>query len=299
MAAPAAAPTADAIHHDLGSYPCTAVLLNGIACPVEMHPCGEPTVQVRFEGSARRKAELRVRGRGPGSVLSIEDTSPGEGITVSNLRSGNVVVGNMSVSADSTSSVSVSSGGCSIQMAGGRVKINGVDVTEQMRNGGGVAIGASDKAAEQPARLVLRVPLGMALSLNDMRADATIGDVGGNLSVYSSGVSRVAAGKVRGLEVTIAGSGRVEVAEVAGGPCQAHISGSGRVRVRRGNVGKAVASITGSGNVRYDVTAEEADLSITGSGEIDLFRATKRLRKRKTGSGAITVGSMAAGCERI
>lgn len=289
--APQAPPAPNALVHDLGTHGCTAVLLNGIACLVEVTTWDKPTVQVTFEGSDRRKAELRVRGRGPGSVLSIEDTSVGHGITVSNLRGGNVVVGNMSVSADSNSSISVSGNGCSINMSGGRITVNGVDMTDKMQGGASVS-------QEPPARLLVRVPVGMALSLEDMRGETTIGDVCGNLTVYSAGMSHLHAGKVRGLEVTIAGSSRVEVAHVDG-PCQVTISGSGRVRCRGGRTSKLYASISGSGHVRFDGTATEADLSITGSGEIDVFRVVERLRKRKTGSGAITVGSTGPNVERF
>ena len=292
---PPAAPTATgATTHSLGSHACSAVLLNGIACPVEVSVWDQSLVDVTFEGSDRRKGELRVRGRGHGSVLSISDESPGSGISVSNVHVGNgmrqVVVGNMSVSADAGSSISLSSNGHSIQVSGGRIKVDGVDVTP---NAGGKAV-----PTEPPARLLLRVPVGMSLSLEDMRADVTVGDTEGSLSVYCAGSSKVSAGKVSDLEVTIAGSGRVDTA-IATGTVQAHISGSGRVRCRGGTAKKLHADITGSGSVRYDGTAEVADLSVTGSGEIDVFRVVKRLRRRRTGSGRITVGSTAPDVENL
>lgn len=138
-------------------------------------------------------------------------------------------------------------------------------------------------------------------------ADIRVGDISGvaDISVSGSGdvevgtVERVSLtvrgsgdvnlGNVRdGLDVSIAGRGDVDVGTV-NGPVEISIAGSGRVDMEEGYASAFDVSISGSGNVNFQGTAVNPDISIAGSGNVYIEQYEGRLNH--SGMGDVNIGS--------
>ncbi len=70
-------------------------------------------------------------------------------------------------------------------------------------------------------------------------------------------------------ELTISGSGDVELENVSGEEFDLQISGSGDVELTEMNTQELYVSVSGSGDVRADGTARNLEIGISGSGDID------------------------------
>lgn len=127
------------------------------------------------------------------------------------------------------------------------------------------------------------------------------------LAVAGSG--RMTADKLgRDGNISIAGSGRLEVADTVGGRLRISIAGSGRLAID-GKVDKLELSIAGSGSCDGEgLAAEEAAVHITGSGDA-IFACDGEVSAHLMGSGDVivrgsarcTVKAMGSGtvtCER-
>jgi hypothetical protein len=101
----------------------------------------------------------------------------------------------------------------------------------------------------------------------------------------STGI-RVVVGVPELGEVSLAGSGDMEISGLEAEGFSAAIAGSGTISAR-GTVESLVANVTGSGDIRlFELEARSAEALITGSGDIEV-RATESLDASVTGSGDI------------
>ncbi|MFZ4603900.1 MAG: GIN domain-containing protein [Caulobacterales bacterium] len=139
--------------------------------------------------------------------------------------------------------------------------------------------------------------------------DAVIGDVKGRLEINSAGSGDVVAGAAQSANVSLAGSGQIELgtitqgleASIAGsgstraksvtGPLSASIAGSGDVDVDGGAVSDASVSIAGSGDVSIEAPVVNLRASIMGSGDIDVAAVSGALERTVMGSGSVNVGA--------
>lgn len=67
-------------------------------------------------------------------------------------------------------------------------------------------------------------------------------------------------------DISLTGSGDVEVDKAEGASLEAELTGSGNLKVGAAKVGTLDAEITGSGDLSMGGTAETAEVSVTGSG---------------------------------
>lgn len=87
-------------------------------------------------------------------------------------------------------------------------------------------------------------------------------------------------------DISLSGSGNIEVTDLDGGDFSVSISGSGDVRAS-GKVDEVDISVSGSGDIdARDLEAVDAYVRVSGSGDVDVF-ASGELTARVSGSGDI------------
>ncbi len=87
-------------------------------------------------------------------------------------------------------------------------------------------------------------------------------------------------------DVSLSGSGDIDVTNLSGGDFSLSISGSGDITAE-GKVDQLSISVAGSGDVdARDLEAQDADVHISGSGDVTVF-ASRYLDARVSGSGDI------------
>ncbi len=247
----------------------------GLICDVTIEPWDGDGIETRLVASERRAAAITMALSGRTLVIS----DKWEGTTIS-MGSTTVVTrgrggGSVSIHASGGSTVS------NINVGGGRIMVNGRDITS--------AVDAAAGSAEPPARLTVRMPRGKAIALEGMIGRTDIGDVQGPLDIQATASGDVKCGLVTSARIAILGSSDVEIAGVVGGPLSVQVQGSGDVEIGGGVVGDLDVSIMGSGDVTFDGNAERARLSIMGSGDIRVARVVGSLSKSALGSGKIKV----------
>ena len=95
------------------------------------------------------------------------------------------------------------------------------------------------------------------------------------------------------LNVHIAGSGDVRIADVICNTVKASIAGSGDLKLKKVVAGSATLSIAGSGDVNaHFVKCGSVNASIAGSGDITLSGTVGALKKSVAGSGDFHLGSL-------
>ena len=87
-------------------------------------------------------------------------------------------------------------------------------------------------------------------------------------------------------DVSLSGSGDIEIRDLDGGDFSVSVSGSGNIRAD-GKVDELEISVSGSGDIdARDLEAVDAYVTVSGSGDVDVF-ATGELSARVSGSGDI------------
>lgn len=132
------------------------------------------------------------------------------------------------------------------------------------------------------------VPKGADVNVNDLVGDATIGDTYGHLR-FEAAASRAKIGKVGKAEVSLAGSGKIDVAAV-NGPLSLDIAGSGKVNIGPVN-GPVKASIAGAGTAAIGNISGGLNLDIAGSGDITAASVNGRVSVDIAGSGSVKIAT--------
>ncbi|UOG75307.1 DUF2807 domain-containing protein [Hymenobacter tibetensis] len=126
------------------------------------------------------------------------------------------------------------------------------------------------------------------------------------LTVSGSGKMKAAAGlKAQDLDLTVSGSGNMELAQVQADDLETTISGSGDISINGGSVPRQDIRISGSGGVQAPkMRTENCKVHISGSGNCRV-QATETLQASIAGSGNVyvtggaKVSSSTAGSGRV
>lgn len=163
-----------------------------------------------------------------------------------------------------------------------------LDRLEIRKDGNTLRIGRKDGewnwGGDKGAKIVVTLPALASADIagsGDMSIDAAKGDFSG--SVAGSGnmtLANLAGGKA---DLSIAGSGDINVGGGTATALDVSIAGSGNVGAAGLKAGSADISIAGSGNVRAQVSGD-ADISLVGSGDVELTGGAK-CSVSKMGSG--------------
>jgi hypothetical protein len=195
--------------------------------------------------------------------------------------------------------VNVTNGGnIKVDVAGTRERIKNVEVHS---SGNGVLIEGQntgtvwdwknwfnfDYSRSKPDQLVVKVsvPRGTAISVDDMVGKATIGDTMGPIK-YEASATQTKIGKVSTADISLAGTGRIDIAAVAG-ELKLDIAGSGKVNV--GPTKAVKADIAGAGDTALGPIAGPLSVDIAGSGDISTSRVNGPVKVSIAGSGSVKI----------
>lgn len=145
---------------------------------------------------------------------------------------------------------------------------------------------SSDYESE-PNDLIIKVtvPRGTPVHVSDLVGDATIGDTQGELH-FEAAATKARIGRVGPADVSVAGSGRLEIAQVSG-PLHLEVGGSGKVKV--GSTQSVHADIGGAGTVDLGAIAGGLSLDIAGSGDVTAARVNGPTHVDIAGSGSVKI----------
>lgn len=203
--------------------------------------------------------------------------------------------------------------------------VSGCDMNISIDGEEGVPLAELDTSGEAPTKLVLAGPDEVVVSeggsldiavegdtqaaelvrftlkdgtLGVMREKGKWGNVGKAMvrvtmpaleSVVIAGSGKVTAEKIEGdADITIAGSGSLDVTEVAAGKVDVTVAGSGSLEAK-GSAESLDLNILGSGKADMNgLTAERADINIAGSGDA-AFASDGKVEANIMGSGTVRV----------
>lgn len=134
----------------------------------------------------------------------------------------------------------------------------------------------------------ITLPNQAEVSIDGCQGNIDISSILSYLYAHIGGSGTVRAEETHKLNVSISGSGDLEVKK-ASGDVKLKISGRGGAKIHEGEVDDLDVSISGHGNVNAAVTAKDADLSVSGMGSILVNAVTGHVRRRITGMGSINV----------
>ncbi|MDD2785812.1 MAG: DUF2807 domain-containing protein [Patescibacteria group bacterium] len=169
------------------------------------------------------------------------------------------------------------------------VSVSGSVVGSLTIASGNVTVVSGSVSADNLATIMVKVPRGTGLTLDDTYGSATIGDVDGSLNVSTKCGGKINCGRMRGATIEIFGDTDVHISEI-NGPLKAQIMGSGDIRVMSGTVTTLNVQVMGTGDFRFGGVADTAMLSVLGSGDINVFRVKAKVIKQCLGSGDIKIG---------
>jgi hypothetical protein len=121
--------------------------------------------------------------------------------------------------------------------------------------------------------------------VNDFVGNAVIGDTMGPLR-FEATATQSKIGKVASANISLAGTGRIDVAAV-NGPLRLDIAGSGKVTV--GPSQSVKAEIAGAGDTALGPIAQGLDVEIAGSGDISTPRVNGPVKVDIAGSGSVNI----------
>lgn len=247
------------------------------ACEVTINGVGDEVLTVDVEGDDADDIKVTCNG----GTLTIKHESSG---------SGNITIGNISMSGGTTFVQGVSGNFSGTVISGNNIYMSG--------NGGSVFINGKridlNESGEDytPTKISVYVPnnittnLDVAISGNgSLRSQVYLEEA----FINSQGHTKVelSAGSI---QAQVSGSGDLN-ANIYGGDLNVSISGSADVRVN-GNMSKAAVQVSGSGDVYTCGTCQGGySASVSGSGDIrHQGHVLGRVRKSVAGTGSVRVG---------
>lgn len=131
----------------------------------------------------------------------------------------------------------------------------------------------------------LVVPKGTDIDVEDLVGDATVGDTDGDLR-FEAAVSDATIGKVRQAHVSMAGSGKIVMSDVAG-DLHLEIAGSGKIKAA--SAASVKADVAGSGTAELGPIAGGLNLDIAGSGDFSAQRVNGPVHVDIVGAGSVRI----------
>ena len=129
------------------------------------------------------------------------------------------------------------------------------------------------------------VPKGTPVKISDMVGNTYIGDTYGPVSLDTVAADATI-GKVSQANVSLGGSGKIAIADVAG-ELKLEIAGSGHIT--SGHAGSVHADIAGSGDAQLGTISGGVNIDIAGSGDFTAARVNGPVRVDIAGSGNVKI----------
>jgi hypothetical protein len=136
--------------------------------------------------------------------------------------------------------------------------------------------------------VVLRIPEGMPLKIDDFSGTVIIGDLNGDLILRSAGKLIGRVGDTLSAEIGLNGvDSELELGDVAGA-LSIGINGDGEVSAR--SAGNTTIGINGAGAIDIARIEGSVHVAINGAGSVDVDEATGKVTVAINGSGTVNVG---------
>jgi hypothetical protein len=177
--------------------------------------------------------------------------------------------------------------GLEVSADGGVLRIKGHHVSSVWDWRDWFNFSGDNKIDPRKLQIRLTVPVGTALSVDGQIGDAVIGDTQAPLR-FEAVTSNVRIGRVGEAKLSLAGSGKIEAAEIDG-PLVLNIAGSGKVHVARSKSVKA--DIAGAGDAQFGTVDGGLKLSIAGSGDVAADSINGPLHVSIAGSGSVKIAN--------
>jgi len=129
------------------------------------------------------------------------------------------------------------------------------------------------------------VPKGTSVSIDDLIGNAAVGDTYGPVRLESV-ASDSTIGKVSEAHVSLGGSGKIAIADVAG-ELKLEIAGSGHITA--GHAASVHADIAGSGDAQLGTISNGLHIDIAGSGDFTAARVNGPVHIDIAGSGNVKI----------
>jgi hypothetical protein len=133
----------------------------------------------------------------------------------------------------------------------------------------------------------ITLPRGSEVKVDDLIGDAEIGDTMGPLH-FSAVSTNSTIGRVSDAHISLAGSGRVALGDVAG-DLQVETAGAGKIIT--GNAKSVRADVAGSGAIETGAINGSLSLDIAGSGDFSAQRVSGPTRIDIAGSGSVRIAN--------
>jgi len=144
-----------------------------------------------------------------------------------------------------------------------------------------------DESKPQNLIVKLSVPKGADIDIDGLVGDAAVGDTMGPLKLEAA-ATNAKIGRVGKAKLSFAGSGKIDIVEVAG-PLDLDVAGSGKVHV--GKSGHVRADIAGAGDASFDRIDGGLKLDIAGSGDVAAGSVNGPVKIEIAGSGSVKIAN--------
>jgi hypothetical protein len=176
--------------------------------------------------------------------------------------------------------------GLQVSSDGGKLTIEGSSSNDVWDWRNWFNFSVRDRSSPKNLWIKVSVPRGADVDVEDLVGDASIADTQGHLR-FEAAVTNAKIGHVGKAEISLAGSGRIEVAQVDG-PLHLDIAGSGRINVGPVN-GLIKADIAGAGDSNIGAINGGASIDIAGSGDFTAASIKGPLKIDIAGSGSVKI----------
>jgi len=177
--------------------------------------------------------------------------------------------------------------GLEVSADGGVLRIKGHHVSSVWDWRDWFNFSGDNKIDPRKLQVRLTVPVGTALWVDGQIGDAVIGDTQAPLR-FEAVTSNVRIGRVGEAKLSLAGSGKIDAAEIAG-PLKLAIAGSGKVHIAKCKSVKA--DIAGAGDAQFGTIDGGLHLSIAGSGDVAADSINGPLHVSIAGSGSVKIAN--------
>jgi hypothetical protein len=143
----------------------------------------------------------------------------------------------------------------------------------------------SDNTSSGSLSVKLMVPKGTNVSVDELIGDAKIGDTMAPIQ-FSAVSTNSTIGRVGEAHISLAGSGKVTVGDVAG---DLHAESAGAGQIKTGSVRNVHADLAGSGGLEVGQVNGGIHLDIAGSGDFKASRVNGPVHADILGSGSVAI----------
>lgn len=273
------------------------LILADLSAQVRVRRGGPGTATVELTGGGELyAAALKVRYDPAENLLDLREDPPQGVVDVTVAGAGNIVVGargtvvsggraggTATVAAGGTvvSGGAVVSGspGVTVVNTGGRVVVNGVDVTDQ--------VNAAQPEPTEPPVVTVVVPEGTDVGA-ERCLDLTLGGLRGRVRATTSGQGRLVVQEATAARLTVAGQSRAELHR-SGGPVALTVSGQSRVRLD-GSFDDVSLELSGQSAVTGSGSYGRVSGHAAGMSRVELFGPVAGETVRTSGMASVRVG---------